>query len=154
MEKEMATHSSIPAWRISGTGEPGVPQSMGSQESDTTWRLNHDHHQEHSKQQSVGRTGQMNGDWRVFFWDVLRQQRSCVISLCDLIPFIHNTLIFQAFSSLPLSLQIYRNAPLSFTCWWERSVFSQPYSHDKRALLFPECRAFLQFSVGSVKLWP
>ena len=58
----MAIHSSIPAWRIPGTREPGVPQSMGSQESDTTWRLNHDHHQEHSKQQSVGRTGQMNGD--------------------------------------------------------------------------------------------
>ena len=26
----MATHSSIPAWRIPGTGEPGGPPSMGS----------------------------------------------------------------------------------------------------------------------------
>ena len=41
LEKEMATHSSIPAWRISWTEEPGGLQSMGSQESDTTWRLNH-----------------------------------------------------------------------------------------------------------------
>ena len=31
LEKEMATHSSIPAWRIPGTGEPGRLQSMGSQ---------------------------------------------------------------------------------------------------------------------------
>ena len=31
LEKKMATHSSIPAWRIPGTEEPGRPQSMGSQ---------------------------------------------------------------------------------------------------------------------------
>ena len=30
LEKEMATHSSILAWRIPGTGEPGVLPSMGS----------------------------------------------------------------------------------------------------------------------------
>ena len=29
-EKEMATHSSVLAWRIPGTGEPGVLPSMGS----------------------------------------------------------------------------------------------------------------------------
>ena len=35
-EKEMATHSSVLAWRIPGTGEPvGLP-SMGRTESDTT----------------------------------------------------------------------------------------------------------------------
>ena len=31
LEKEMATHSSILAWRIPWTEEPGGPQSMGSQ---------------------------------------------------------------------------------------------------------------------------
>ena len=30
MEKEMATHSSILAWRIPGTGEPGGLPSLGS----------------------------------------------------------------------------------------------------------------------------
>ena len=30
LEKEMATHSSVPAWNIPGTGEPGVLPSMGS----------------------------------------------------------------------------------------------------------------------------
>ena len=30
LEKEMATHSSVLAWRISGTGEPGGMPSMGS----------------------------------------------------------------------------------------------------------------------------
>ena len=29
LEKEMATHSSVLAWRIPGTGEPGGMQSMG-----------------------------------------------------------------------------------------------------------------------------
>ena len=41
LEKEMATHSSILAWRIPRTGEPGRLQSMGTQESDMTQRLNH-----------------------------------------------------------------------------------------------------------------
>ena len=36
LEEEMATHSSVLAWRIPGTGEPGVLQSMGSQ------RVRHD----------------------------------------------------------------------------------------------------------------
>ena len=36
LEKETATHSSILAWRILWTEEPGGLQSMGSQESDTT----------------------------------------------------------------------------------------------------------------------
>ena len=30
LEKEMATHSSVPAWRIPGTGEPDGLPSMGS----------------------------------------------------------------------------------------------------------------------------
>ena len=29
LEKEMATHSSVLAWRIPGTGDPGGLQSMG-----------------------------------------------------------------------------------------------------------------------------
>ena len=36
LEKEMATHSNILAWRIPWTEEPGRLQSMGLQESDTT----------------------------------------------------------------------------------------------------------------------
>ena len=36
LEKKMATHSSILAWRIPWTEEPGRLQSLGSQESDTT----------------------------------------------------------------------------------------------------------------------
>ena len=36
LEKEMATHSSVLAWRIPGTGEPGGLPSMGSH------RIRHD----------------------------------------------------------------------------------------------------------------
>ena len=39
LEKEMATHSSILAWRIPWTEEPGRLQSMGSRESDMTEQL-------------------------------------------------------------------------------------------------------------------
>ena len=35
LEKEMATHSSVLAWRIPGTGEPGGLPTMVSTESDT-----------------------------------------------------------------------------------------------------------------------
>ena len=35
LEKEMTTHSSILAWEIPWTEEPGGLQSVGSQESDT-----------------------------------------------------------------------------------------------------------------------
>ena len=36
LEKEMAIHSSILAWKIPWTEEPGGLQSMGAQESDMT----------------------------------------------------------------------------------------------------------------------
>ena len=44
LEKEMATYSSIPAWEIPWTEEPGGLYSMGSQELDTIYWLNHHHH--------------------------------------------------------------------------------------------------------------
>ena len=37
LEKEMATHSSVLAWRISGTGEPGGLPSMGSHRVGHDW---------------------------------------------------------------------------------------------------------------------
>ena len=36
LEKEMATHSSVLAWRIPGTGEPDGCRHWGHTESDTT----------------------------------------------------------------------------------------------------------------------
>ena len=39
LEKEMAAHSSVFAWRITGTGEPGGLLSMGRTESDRLKRL-------------------------------------------------------------------------------------------------------------------
>ena len=47
MEKEMATHSSILAWRIPGTEEPGGLQSMGSQ------RVGHDWETKQQQQQDL-----------------------------------------------------------------------------------------------------
>ena len=37
LEKEMATHSSVLAWRIPGTGEPGWLPSMGSHKVGQDW---------------------------------------------------------------------------------------------------------------------
>ena len=45
LEKKMATHSSVPAWRTPWRQEPGGPQSMGSQrvrdESETEHQAQH-----------------------------------------------------------------------------------------------------------------
>ena len=41
LEKEMATHSSIPAWKISWTEEPDGLQSMGSQRVRHNWECKH-----------------------------------------------------------------------------------------------------------------
>ena len=41
LEKEMATHSSILAWRVPWTVAWQALLSMGPQELDTTWRRNH-----------------------------------------------------------------------------------------------------------------
>ena len=38
LEKEMATHSSVLAWRIPGMGEPGGLPSMGSQRVEHDWQ--------------------------------------------------------------------------------------------------------------------
>ena len=40
LEKEMATHSSVLAWRIPGTGEPGGLQSMVLQRVRHDWATN------------------------------------------------------------------------------------------------------------------
>ena len=37
LEKETATHSSVLAYRIQGTGEPGGPPSMGSHRVGNDW---------------------------------------------------------------------------------------------------------------------
>ena len=47
LEEEMATHSSVLAWRISSTEEPGGLQSMGSQ------RVRHDWATKHSTQHNI-----------------------------------------------------------------------------------------------------
>ena len=44
LEKEMATHSSVLAWRIPWTEELGGQQSMGHKESDTTERFHFHFH--------------------------------------------------------------------------------------------------------------
>ena len=40
LKKEMATHSSVPAWRIPWTEEPGGLQPMGSQRVRQDWASN------------------------------------------------------------------------------------------------------------------
>ena len=54
LEKELATHSSILAWRIPWSEEPGGLQPMGHKESDTRQWLTHTHTPTYSKGTPVG----------------------------------------------------------------------------------------------------
>ena len=53
LEKGMATHSSILAWRIPWTEEPEGYSAWGCKELDTSEQLTHTHRRTHN---SVGRT--------------------------------------------------------------------------------------------------
>ena len=55
LEKEMATHSSIVAWRIPRTEELGGVQSTGRKESDTTEQLRFHFHYVAAKKLQQGR---------------------------------------------------------------------------------------------------
>ena len=58
LEKEMATHSSILAWEISWTEEPGGLQSMGLQKSQTqVWQNTHTHTHAHTEIQALSFQG-------------------------------------------------------------------------------------------------
>ena len=50
LEKEMATHSSVLAWRIPGTGEPGGLPSMGSHSWTQLKRLSSNNSKAESKE--------------------------------------------------------------------------------------------------------
>ena len=69
-EKEMATHSSILAWRIPWTEEPGDLQSMGSQRVRHNWATNTVLHGDSKKfigcQEQGGREGWICGTQRIF----------------------------------------------------------------------------------------
>ena len=65
LEKEMATHSSVLAWRIPGTGEPGGLPSMGSH------RVGHD-------------SGDLAAAAAAYFHSILKMVRRYVISFLNL----------------------------------------------------------------------
>ena len=78
LEKEMATHSSVLAWRIPGTGEPGGLPSMGSH------RVRHDW-----SDSSSSRCNKAGREWfnpleikRFFPQQVALQHQSLVSLLC------------------------------------------------------------------------
>ena len=54
LEEEMATHSSVLAWKIPWTEEPGGVQSMGWQRVDTTQHSTHTHTHTKVRKHKVG----------------------------------------------------------------------------------------------------
>ena len=54
LEKEMATHSSVLAWRILWTEEPGELQSTGLQRVGHDLGIKHHHHHIHERFLNIG----------------------------------------------------------------------------------------------------
>ena len=79
LEKEMATHSSVLAWRIPWAEDPGRRQSMGSQESDMTYQLN----QPINRPLKYGPT--LGAPLVIFTLMTLRARSRIRASCCDLI---------------------------------------------------------------------
>ena len=59
MEKELATHSSILAWRIPWMEETDGLHPWGLKESDTTERLTHTHTQKQRIRRSIGKNNEI-----------------------------------------------------------------------------------------------
>ena len=108
LEKEMAAHSSVLAWRIPGTEEPGGPPSVGSHRVDTTEATR--------QQQQNPRDG---GAWWAAVCGVAQSRQDwsdseaagthCHFARCFLAVFV-----VPVYSRLlPLS---------SIVCWWFSSV--------------------------------
>ena len=77
LEKEMATRSSILAWRIPWREETSRLQSMGWQDSDTTERLSTRHTIESRKMVLVNLcAGQQLSDWAELNWMEMQTQRT------------------------------------------------------------------------------
>ena len=77
MEKEMATHSSNPAWIIPWTEEPGGLQPMGSQVGHNlaTKPTNHRDSEKISgyqrlagREERIGRAQKLLGQWKYSLW--------------------------------------------------------------------------------------
>ena len=75
LEKEMATHSSILAWRIPRTKELGGLQSMGHKESDTTERLLF----HFVSMQTLGTCGKEGNAQRISLWGIKLPQKDDVL---------------------------------------------------------------------------
>ena len=101
LEKEMATHSSVLAWRIPGTGEPGGLPSMGSN------RVRHDWSDLAAAAVSILKWIE---NWRIHVNPLILRMRVCLVAksyviLCDS---MHcSTVCFPVLHYLPEFAQIH-----------------------------------------------
>ena len=126
LEKEMAIHSSVLAWRIPGTGEPGGLPSMGSH------RVGHDW-SDLAVVVVISAKMLRHPQWII---DALKLQRSEVqkVKLLGEIPMdgqLHNGLLFAGFLLLALPV-----TSLGYCCaWWgDRGVGSEACYKVERGL--------------------
>ena len=128
LEEEMATHSSVPAWRIPGTGEPGGLPSMGSHRvghdwSDLAAAVSSSRFQDHaSLQTSVGSVRMLSRIWLIATW---------------------GTIVCRA----PLSMEFFRQE------YWSRLPFPPPGALPNPRIN-PRLLCLLHWQAGSLLLAP
>ena len=137
MEKEMATHSSVLAWRIPGTGEPGGLPSLGSQSRTRLKRLSSS--SSSSGCEVVYYCGLMcisNSDEHLFRWLICLSSSenylfSSIYSLFSLMNWNEILSYIKLFSNLDLyigslflcSTYHFLAYPVLFRSWWLCNIF-------------------------------
>ena len=88
LEKEMATHSTVLAWRIPGTGEPGGLSSLGSH------RVGHDWS---DLAAAAAFTGKNSLSWINLFWKIFKYKFNfldkyfSILVICFVLSELHGT---------------------------------------------------------------
>ena len=116
LEEEMATHSSIFAWRISWTEEPGELQSMGLQKVGNDWVTT-----THSL--LIVNLEPLTSPWSQQPWEKERQKGTWIIRTC----YSHFTLIVSSFIH---SLSRTNCAPPM----WQTLIFTKETAMNKRKI--------------------
>ena len=133
LEEGMATHSSILAWRIPWTQEPGGLQSMGSQKVGHSWMTKHSTQLEQNRDvlecvevhfmKSGAKVQQLQRHWTVL-WKVTKNESSSSLPLLDSSLWVPSAHLASAF------------------CFSRLALFSVPVGHFSRCVCSRASTAF------------
>ena len=144
LEKEMATHSSVLAWRIPWTEEPGGLQSMRLQELDMTEQLSTQHAQSMKRLHS-----KVPGESLVKKENLCHRLRFSTIADCDKRSSFSKDVDVPFFQNLQLQM---RSSPSASILMSKTNVLEDNCMHNKRNIWLYITYQSAEFQ-ATYKLW-